>query len=308
MHPDYKKYKYLSPPLFAGALPLANAVLTKALQMTGIGNGMEEKRYVIKGYKSGKVRLHVISPAQCDAALPALVYFHGGAFALQAAPFHKKLLAEYASGTPCKVVFVDYRLLPKATFPTGLEDCFFAYKWVVKNAERLGVNPNRIAVGGDSAGGALSIGVCRLARKRKLPPPCFQMLIYPVTDARQNTQSMITYTDTPLWNSKANAKMWRMYLKDVPPGKRIDASPAAAVSLTGQPPTYIEVAEYDCLRDEGIAFAKVLRKNGIPTVLYKTRGTIHGFEIAWKNKVVRESVIRRINLLKNFLNMPDSVR
>ena len=162
----------------------------------------------------------------------------------------------------------------------------------------LGVDPERIAVGGDSAGGALAIGVCLLALERKLTIPCFQMLIYPVTDAKQETPSMLEYRDTPLWNSKLNAKMWRMYLKNVHPGKRAGASPAEAPSLAGMPPAYVEVSAFDCLRDEGIAFAERLSKYGIAVDLCKTKGTIHGFEIAKRNEIVRESIARRIDTLQ----------
>ena len=92
---------------------------------------------------------------------------------------------------------MDYRLLPENTFPIGLEDCFAAYRWVLENAAQLGISPNRIAVGGDSAGGALSAGVCLLARDRGIPVPCFQMLIYPVMDERQNSASMKNTTTRP---------------------------------------------------------------------------------------------------------------
>lgn len=250
--------------------------------MVKIPEGLKETRRKIPGYQDAPVGISIFEPEEGREPLPALVYFHGGAFALQSAPCHKKLSCSYALNTPCKVVSVDYRLLPENTFPIGLEDCFAAYRWVLENAAQLGISPNRIAVGGDSAGGALSAGVCLLARDRGIPVPCFQMLIYPVMDERQNSASMKKYNDTPLWNSRLNAKMWKMYLKDGLPVEKGYASPAEAVSLEGMPPAYVEVAEYDCLRDEGIAFAKALKDSGIPAELYETKRTVHGFEIAEK--------------------------
>jgi acetyl esterase/lipase len=260
---------------------------------------LQENRFSILGFGGMRISVSVIRPGKRHEALPGLLYIHGGAFALQASPHHKRLAADYALKTPCTVILVDYRLLPKATYPIGLEDCYAAYKWLIESAHTLGIIPDRIAIGGDSAGGALSIGVCRLALERGLRMPCFQMLIYPVTDARQETPSMRQFTDTPLWNSKLNAKMWQMYLRGVPYEERSGASPAEAALLAGMPPTYVEVSEYDCLRDEGIEFAKALGERGVSTELYETAGTVHGFEIAMNNEIVRESVARRIERLSS---------
>lgn len=298
IHPDFLKYK-ITPPLNPAFLPAVQFFMKRMQDMVKIPEGLKETRRKIPGYQDAPVGISIFEPEKGREPLPALVYFHGGAFALQSAPCHKKLSCSYALNTPCKVVSVDYRLLPENTFPIGLEDCFAAYRWVLENAAQLGISPNRIAVGGDSAGGALSAGVCLLARDRGIPVPCFQMLIYPVMDERQNSASMKKYNDTPLWNSRLNAKMWKMYLKDGLPVEKGYASPAEAVSLEGMPPAYVEVAEYDCLRDEGIAFAKALKDSGIPAELYETKRTVHGFEIAEKNEIVKESVDRRIKKLRS---------
>ena len=125
------------------------------------------------------------------------------------------------------------------------------------------------------------------------------MLIYPVTDARQITESIKMYHDTPLWNSKLNEKMWKMYLKDGVGGDRDYASPMEAKSLENLPDAYIEVAEFDCLRDEGVNFAESLRQSGNHVELYKTIGTIHGFDIAEDSEIVRLCVRRRIEALKS---------
>lgn len=137
------------------------------------------------------------------------------------------------------------------------------------------------------------------ARDREASPICFQMLLYPVTDARQTTESIKEFTDTPLWNSKLNKKMWELYLKNgVAAGKREYASPMEATSLKGLPNAYVEITEFDCLRDEGIHHAEALQKNGVEVEVYYTKGTIHGYDIAEKSEIVQESVTRRIEALR----------
>lgn len=295
IHSDFMKYKNMKPPMSPAVLPLINYFMTRLLYKVKPPNGLIEIKHSITGYQGAVIQVSVFEPVGQILPMPCLVYFHGGAFALQAAAYHKRLAYDYAIKTPCKVVLVDYRL---KAFPVGLEDCYSAFCWIREHAESLGIDKSRIAVGGDSAGGALAAGVCLLARDRKIPMPCFQMLIYPVADERQTSGSMKEFIDTPLWNSKLNAKMWRMYLKNSLPEKREYASPAEAASLEGMPPSYVEVAEYDCLRDEGIAFAEALKKSGIVTELYKTQSTVHGFEIAEDNEIARKSVTVRVKKLQ----------
>lgn len=298
IHSDFKKYENTIIPLFPPLLPLINIFLTKSFKKIKPIEGVHETKYKIPGYKSGLIELTVYAPEKIDTNTPCLIYFHGGAFVLKAVPYHKKLVCEYALKTPCKVIFVDYRLAPKYAFPVGVEDCFAAFEWVCKNAKTLGIDQNKIAVGGDSAGGALAAAVSLMARERKKFGLCFQMLIYPVTDARQITESMKKYTDTPMWNSKLNKKMWRLYLGNKVCSKREYASPMEAVSLENMPDSYIEVSEFDCLRDEGINFAEALQKSGISVELNKTAGTVHGFEIAERSEIVSQSVEKRVAALK----------
>lgn len=299
IHPDFMKFKGIKMPMSPAILPSANFVMTQALERAKLPEGLKERRYKIAGYESADIRLSIFEPKETSSEpLPCLVYFHGGAFAIQAAPQHRHQACEFALKTPCKVAFVDYRLLPNNAYPVGLEDCFAAYSWVRENAINIGVDDKHIAVGGDSAGGALAAGVCLLARDREIPMPCFQMLIYPVTDRRQSTASMLEYTDTPLWNGKLNADMWKMYLKNGEPDNPEYASPAEATSLSGMPPSYVEVAEFDCLHDEGIAYAKKLIDSGVACELFETQGTIHGFELAKKSEIVLEATARRIARLQ----------
>jgi len=123
---------------------------------------------------------------------------------------------------------------------------------------------------------------------------------------RQITESIKDYTDTPMWNSKLNEKMWKLYLKDGVHTNREYACPMEATSLENLPDSYIEVSEFDCLRDEGINLAEALQKNGIHVELYKTIGTVHGFDIAEKSEIVYQSVARRIEALKKVFNTVDN--
>ena len=298
IHPDFLKYKGVKPPMNAAMLPVVNFALRRVTNRMAPPAGLAKKTHRIHGYQNGAITLDVFEPDDAMNGSPCLVYFHGGAFAMKAAPHHLHLAHKYALETPCKVVFVDYRTLPSHPFPVGIEDAYAAYEWVLRHANMLGIDPTRIAVGGDSAGGTIVAAICLMIRDRKALLPCFQMLIYPATDVRQNTESMKKFTDTPMWNSMLNAKLWKMYLRNGIGEKPEYASPALADTLRGMPPAYIEVAEYDCLRDEGVALANTLKRDGVFVEMYEPKQTIHGYEIAWQNEIVAESVRRRIAALK----------
>lgn len=299
IHSDFKRYANISIPLHPAVLSVMNPVMKFGFDRIRTAAGVRTKKKKIPGYRNDPIEITVFEPDGIGQNAPCLVYFHGGAFALQAAPHHKSLVCEYALQTPCIVVFVDYRLSPRHAFPVGVEDCYAAYQWVCGNAGGLGIDPRRIALGGDSAGGALAAAVTLMARDRKAPDTVFQMLIYPVTDERQQTASMKAFIDTPLWNAQLNARMWRMYLKDGAGSQKAYASPMEATSFAALPDAYIEVAEFDCLRDEGVLYAEALQRSGIHVELNRTSGTIHGFEVASDNAIVRQCIARRIQALRN---------
>lgn len=254
---------------------------------------------MISGYQGEKIRLHVIKPRDIEEQLPCMLYFHGGGFALKASPHHYHFAKKCAAEVPCKVIFVDYRLTPEYQFPTAPEDCYAAYKWAVTYAEQLKIDTNKMIVAGDSAGGNLATVTALMARDRGLVVPAMQMMIYPVTDRRMETESMQTFDDTPMWNAKANKAMWEAYLGEQEQEHIEYASPMEAESLEGLPKTYMEVAELDCLRDEGIAYAKRLEEAGIEVEFYEIKGAIHGYDNAEESSIVEEYYEKRIHALKN---------
>ncbi|MBU3214686.1 alpha/beta hydrolase [Clostridium estertheticum] len=157
------------------------------------------------------------------------------------------------------------------SFPTGVEDCYSALKWVYANANNLRIDANRITVVGDSAGGAPAAAVTQMARDRKHFPVCFQMLCYPVTDSRQITKSVEMFIDTPIWNSPRNAMIWNVYLRN---GDNGICFTNARKSFKNLPRVYVEVAEFDPLRDEGKNYADALKENGIEVEFVQTNKNV----------------------------------
>lgn len=207
---------------------------------------------------------------------PAMVYLHGGGFVLGDAAGDQTLPAEIAMETGAVVVSVDYRIAPEHPFPAALHDGFAVLKWVAENAEELGVDVNRIAIGGVSAGAGIAAGIALLARDQSGPQLCFQMLDIPELDDTLSTPSMQEFTDTPLWNLPNGVVSWKSYLGEHIGDVSPYAAPARAADLTGLPPAYVSVCEFDPLRDEGIHYAQRLMQAGVPTELHAFPGTFHG--------------------------------
>ena len=224
------------------------------------------------------VPVRIYRPAEvAEGRLPAVLEIHGGGFILGSLAMMEDWCQAVALMLPAVVVSVDYRLAPEHPFPAGLEDCYAALCWLAAEADALGVDPARIAVAGQSAGGNLAAATCLLQRDRSGPAICFQLLEIPELDDRLETPSMREFVDTPVWNRPNAIWSWRHYLGpnhqgDVPPY----AAPARATDLSGLPPTCITVAEFDPLRDEGILYAHALMQAGVPTELYAQPGTFHG--------------------------------
>jgi acetyl esterase/lipase len=225
------------------------------------------------------VPIRIYTPKASGTPLPALVYFHGGAFVIGDMYLEEYRCLRLAADGGCVVVSVDYRLAPENPFPAGVEDCYCALTWVGAHAKDLGVDVDRTAVGGASAGGALAAAVAQMARDRNGVPLAMQLLIYPVIDDRMETASMKAFSATPVWNSGSNARMWDHYL-----GAKRDyvsnyAAPGRSTDLSDLPPAYVMTAEFDPLRDEGIAYAQRLMQAGVPAELHCFAGACHGFDL-----------------------------
>lgn len=258
-------------------------------------------RVMIPGPDGNEIPTLVIRPKHAEGTLPCLYDIHGGGFIFCAAPYHFTLAKRYAVETGCTVIFPDYRLAPKHPYPAAAEDCFCVYRWILDQAKALQIDADRMIIGGDSAGGDLAAAVTLMARDRGLKLPIFQMLIYPVTDRRMQTESSKRFRDTPVWNTAASEKMWAFYLPKVPNEHVEYASPLEAPSLAGLPAAYIELAEFDSLRDEGLQYGKRLEQAGVPVEYHETFGTPHGFEFVSGAPITKEAVAHRIEVLRKVM-------
>jgi len=263
---------------------------------------IQADRFTFPGYGGDPVEALLIAPRGLDQEAPCLVYYHGGGFLFPAAGYHYKLAAEYAWSSRCRVLFVQYRLTPDHPFPIPAEDCYSAFCWAQEHADLLGIDRTQIGVGGDSAGGALAAAVCLMARDRGRALPLFQMLIYPATDRRMCSQSNRRFTDTPMWNSKLSEKMWPIYLTDPSTPMLAYASPMEATDHSSLPPAYIETAEFDCLHDEGLDYARALEQAGVSVEVRETQGTVHGYDIVLNAPTTRASVAARNAFLNSFFH------
>jgi acetyl esterase/lipase len=223
---------------------------------------------------AGPIPVRVYTPPG-DGPFPALVYCHGGGWVTGSIATHEPICRALAHGAGCAVVSVDYRLAPEHKFPAAVEDCYAVTRWLADNGAALGIDPARLAVGGDSAGGTLATVVALWARDRGGPALACQLLIYPITDYMPDLPSRLK---NGYFLSNADvAWAWKHYLTSAAEAADPSAAPLRAADLTGLPPAIILTAEFDPLHDEGNLYADRLRAAGVPTVLARYDGMIHGF-------------------------------
>jgi acetyl esterase len=225
---------------------------------------------------SGDVPARVYRPS-ADRPLPALVYFHGGGWVAGSVATHDGYCRALCNASGVAIISVDYRLAPEHPFPAAIDDAFWATQSVARLAAELGLDPQRLAVGGDSAGGNLAAATAIMARDRGGPRLAMQLLIYPVIDAACDTPS---YRENAEGYGLTRASMqwfWQQYAPSSKDRANPYCAPLRCAELTGLPPAVILTAEYDPLRDEAEAYAARLRAAGVHVELTRYGGMIHGF-------------------------------
>ncbi|MEU0356745.1 alpha/beta hydrolase [Streptomyces cyaneofuscatus] len=227
------------------------------------------------------LRVRVYRPHEAARLpLPCLVWIHGGGLVLGTPETDDARVSRYVLEAGCAVVSVDYRLAPEHPFPVPAEDCYRALRWTAEQAGALGVDAERIAVGGISAGGGLAAATALLARDRGGPRLVFQLLLCPMLDDRNTTASSREFTDPVTWPRANNVYGWAALLGPLAGGEEVSsyAAPARAADLSGLPPAYVDVGELEVFRDECAQYALRLIAAGVSTEFHLWPGAFHGFD------------------------------
>jgi acetyl esterase/lipase len=227
-----------------------------------------------------RIRLRVYRPRSVAPPTPVLVWLHGGGYVMGRPELDEVRCTQYVRELGIIVVSVDYRCAPRHPFPAGLEDSYSALKWVQSHPQELGIDAERIAVGGESAGGGLAASLVQLAHDRQEVKPVFQLLVYPMLDDRTVLRTDVDDSGSVTWNQRSNRFGWESYLGgkcgagDTPEY----AVPARREDLSGVPPAWIGVGTADLFHDEDMAYAQRLREYGVECEVYVVSGAFHGFD------------------------------
>lgn len=276
----YHYSKELPPTLTFGDLNFSNPAVERATQVYLAATKQLTRQTNTPSFKmdtgDGSIDVYTIQPDDTQTR-PAILYCHGGGFMFPVQANQIAFSKIFVEKTGARVFLPDYRCAPEYPFPTPFEDCYETYLYMLNHADELHIDPKKIIVYGDSAGGSLAAAVCQKARDEHVQAPAAQMLIYPVTDNSQTTKSLDEYA-YGAWSKTSNRQMWEIYLKNGDYGELQYAAPLQAKDFSNLPKAYVEPSEIDALRDEGIAYADKLKSAGNDVTVNIIKGAYHGFD------------------------------
>lgn len=254
--------------------------------------------------KNKEVKVVIVKPKKSKELLPTLIYFHGGGWVFNSFETHKRLMRDITLKAKVAIVFVEYSRAPEVKYPIANEDGYLATLFVSKNGKEYGLDPNRIIVGGDSAGGNMATVVAMIAKERKKPNLLGQVLLYPVTDTNLNTKSYEQFSKGHYLTRDTMKWFWKVYAPKEETHLLPTVAPlrASLEELKNLPKTLLITAEYDVLRDEGEAYAKKLRMAEVPVISTRYGGTIHDFVVLnalRETEASKGAVLQICTFLKN---------
>lgn len=255
----------------------ARAVLSDAQASVDVDlSGITESEKTIT-HDGQPVKLHVVKPENAADTLPAFMFFHGGGWVLGDYPTHKRMVRDLVVHSGAAAVFVDYTPSPEAHYPMAINQAYAATKWVAENGREIGVDGSRLAVAGNSVGGNMATVVALMAKEKGGPALKMQVLFWPVTNANFDTESYHLFAENRFLTRNLMMWMWDNYTTDPNERREIYASPLQATTeqLQGLPPTLVQTAENDILRDEGEAYARKLDEAGVPVTSTRYNSMIH---------------------------------
>jgi acetyl esterase/lipase len=295
-----------APPFLYELTPAEARKVLDDVQAAPIDKLPVEDRWVTVPAQVGEVRTRIVRPPDAKGTLPVILYMHGGGWVLGNADTHDRLVRELAVGTGAAVVFVEYERSPEAHYPVAIEQGYATAQWIVRNGSDNGLDPDRMAVAGDSVGGCMTGALALMANERGDVRFVQQSMYYPVTDAAMDTGSYERFAEGYFLTAKGMAWFWDAYLPDVERRSEPYASPlrASDEQLAGLPPAFVIVDEADVLRDEGEAYAARLRAAGVPVTTVRYDGITHDFMMLnplSNTRATRAAVAQAISILRDAL-------
>jgi acetyl esterase/lipase len=269
-----------TPPFIYELAPVEAREVLEGVQRSPIDKpDVEIEDLTIPGGPHGQIAVRQIKPAGSTGTLPVILYIHGAGWVLGSPQTHDLLVRNLAVGAQAAVVFPDYRRAPEAQYPSQTEEAYATASWIVEHGNEHGLDPDHLAIAGDSVGGNMTIAVTLLAKYRGGPSFAAQLLYYPVTDAGMDTGSYHQFAEGYFLAAAGMVWFWDQYLPDESRRGEILASPlrASREELAGLPPALVINGEADVLRDEGEAYATKLRAAGVPVTQTRYGGIIHDF-------------------------------
>jgi len=280
MQPLARKMPQL--PISAKTLWLLQLMTKTFIRATKLPASVQVKNtFITSPDPERQIGIRIYRPQVTKANIPALLWMHGGGYVIGTPEQDDTYLLPFIQELGMLVVSVDYRLAPDHPFPAPLEDCYAALQWLAAQAQTLGIDPQRIAIGGGSAGAGLASALAQLAHDRGEIRPIFQLLIYPMLDDRTVTRKDIDPQAHFTWNNANNRFGWESYLHQACGAETAPAGsvPARRADLSGLPPAWIGVGACDLFFDEAVAYAQRLKAAGVPCELLIVPGAFHGFDI-----------------------------
>lgn len=253
---------------------LENAQASTKVDLSGID--VTEKTITEDGMN---IKLVLVSPAGAVKPLPAFMFFHGGGWVLGDFPTHKRFIRDLVVHSGAAAVYVDYDRSPEAKYPKAINQAYAATKWIAEHGSEIGIDGKRLALAGNSAGGNITAAVTLIAKMKKTPEIKFQVLFWPVTDASFETVSYNQFATHRFLTKNMMKWFWDNYAPNSTDRNDSYASPlrASLEELKGLPPTLIQTAENDVLRDEGEAYGRKLNEAGVNVTLVRYQGMIHDY-------------------------------
>jgi acetyl esterase/lipase len=263
-----------------------------------------ENHFIPTEDKSSKIRLRVYKPRVANPNAPAMFWIHGGGYIIGKPEINESFYLQLVRKLGIVIVAPAYRLAPDHSFPKPLDDCYSALSWLYAEAKILGIDTQRIAIGGESAGGGLAAALIQLLHDRQEFKPVFQMLVYPMLDDKSAVSSVMAQNNYLVWTQASNRFGWESYLgakcgaDDLP----AYAVPARRADLSGLPPAWIGVGTLDLFHDEDVLYAQRLQDAGVACEVKRVEGAFHGFDfMAAKAQVVQDFRQSQLNALKKYL-------